>query len=60
MELTRRGAVLVPRASEDLAETIDRLLDDPAAREQAAAQGCKIAALDTEAIALAVLDPPGY
>ena len=58
VELTRRGAVLVSRASEDLAETIDRLLDDPAAREQAAAQGCKIAALDTEAIALAVLDWP--
>jgi UDP-N-acetylglucosamine:LPS N-acetylglucosamine transferase len=54
-ELTRSGAALVPRPNEDLAATIDRLLNDPAARQQAAAQGCKIVALDTEAIALAAL-----
>jgi processive 1,2-diacylglycerol beta-glucosyltransferase len=55
LELTRCGAVLVPRPGEDLAATIQRLLDDPDARGRAAAQARRIVALDTEAIALAVL-----
>jgi processive 1,2-diacylglycerol beta-glucosyltransferase len=54
-ELTREDAVLLPRPGEDLAATIERLLNHPAAREQAAAQGRKIAALDTEAIVLEAL-----
>jgi UDP-N-acetylglucosamine:LPS N-acetylglucosamine transferase len=56
VELTRSGAVLVPRSNEDVAATIQRLLDDPAALEQAAANARKLVALDTEAITLAVLD----
>ena len=58
VELTQSGAVLVPRVDEDPAAAIERLLHDPAAREKAAAQGRKLAALDTEAIALAVLGWP--
>lgn len=54
-ELAREGAVLVPRANEDLAGTIERLLDDLATRDHAAAQARKITALDTEAIVLEAL-----
>jgi len=59
LELTRSGAVLVPRANEDLAATIERLLHDPSARQKAAAQGRKLMAMDTEAIALMVGTEPG-
>jgi UDP-N-acetylglucosamine:LPS N-acetylglucosamine transferase len=58
-ELTRSGAALVPRPNEDLAATIERLLHDPSARQKAAAQGRKLMAMDTEAIALMVGTEPG-
>jgi len=54
-ELTGSGVVLVPRANENPAAAIRRLLDDPAALQQTAAQARQFVALDTKAIALDLL-----
>ncbi|HEY1185509.1 MAG TPA: glycosyltransferase [Bryobacteraceae bacterium] len=57
VEFTGCGAVLVPRPSEDPAAAISRLLANPAALAAASASARKLVAIDTEAVALAVLAP---
>jgi processive 1,2-diacylglycerol beta-glucosyltransferase len=55
VEFTGCGAVLVPLPNEDPAAAISRLLANPAALAAAAASARKLVAINTEAVALAVL-----